>query len=163
MPVLDWVFLGVIVLSVVIGAWRGLIYELLSLLGWVAAFVVAQWLAPEVAGWLPMGEARQSVRFAAAFVLLFIAAVFAAGLMAAVARKLIAAVGLRPADRVLGTAFGVVRGLVVVLVITIVFLLVPLTHTGTWRESGGAPMAVAALKGLKPMLPETFGRYLPGY
>ena len=50
----------------------------------------------------------------------------------------------------------------IVLAIAVVFLVVPLTHTSTWRESAGAPMAVSALRGLKPMLPERFGRYLPG-
>lgn len=162
MSSLDWVFAAVIVLSVLVGAWRGLIYELLSLLGWISAFICAQWLAPDVAAWLPMGNAQASLRYAVAFALLFIVAVFVAGLLAAVARRLIVSVGLRPADRMLGTAFGVMRGVVVVLAITVVFLLVPLTHTGAWRESAGAPMALATLKGLKPMLPERFGRYLPG-
>jgi len=147
---------------VVVGAWRGLMFELLSLLGWVGAFVAAQWLAPDIAHWLPMGDANLSLRYAAGFVLLFIVALFIAGLLAALTRRLMAAVGLRPVDRVLGTAFGVLRGVVIVLAITVVFLLVPLTHTSIWRESAGAPMAVAAIKGLKPMLPERFGRYLPG-
>ncbi|MBL0420208.1 CvpA family protein [Ramlibacter sp. AW1] len=162
MPLLDWVFVAALGLSVLIGAWRGFVYELMSLLGWIAAFIAAQWLAPEVAAWLPMGQASQPLRYAVAFAVLFVVAVFVAGLLAAVARKLIAAVGLRPADRVLGTAFGVMRGVVIVLAITVVFLLVPLTHTSTWRESSGAPMAVSAIRGLKPMLPERFGRYLPG-
>ncbi|TFY99962.1 CvpA family protein [Ramlibacter rhizophilus] len=162
MSVLDWVFVAVLGLSVLIGAWRGFMYELLSLLGWIAAFVVAQWLAPDVAGWLPMGEASQPLRYAVGFVLLFIVAVFAAGLVATLVRRLVSAIGLRPADRVLGTAFGVMRGVVIVLAIAVVFLLVPLTSTPTWRESAGAPLAVAAIRGLKPMLPERFGRYLPG-
>jgi membrane protein required for colicin V production len=162
MALLDWVFIAVLALSVLIGAWRGFVYELLSLLGWIAAFVVAQWLAPDVAAWLPMAEARVPLRYAVAFVIVFVLAIFVAGLLAALARRLISAVGLRPADRFLGTAFGVLRGVVIVLAITVVFLMVPLTHLAEWRQSVGAPMAVTALKGLKPMLPEQFGRYLPG-
>ena len=38
-----------LLVSVVIGAWRGLLYEVLSVLGWVAAFVLAQWLAVDTA------------------------------------------------------------------------------------------------------------------
>ena len=162
MGLLDWVFIAVLGLSVLIGAWRGFMFELLSLLGWIAAFIVAQWLAPDVADWLPMGGARQPLRYAVAFAVLFIVAVFACGLIATLVRKAVAAIGLRPADRVLGTAFGVMRGVVIVLAIAVVFLVVPLTHTSTWRESAGAPYAVSALRGLKPMLPERFGRYLPG-
>ena len=32
-----------------LGLWRGLVFEVLSLLGWVAAFLLAQWLAPRLA------------------------------------------------------------------------------------------------------------------
>ncbi len=162
MPALDWVFLAVLAISVLIGLWRGFVYELLSLVTWIAAFVVAQWLAPDVAQWLPMGDASQPMRFAVAFGLVFIAAVFAGGLLAALARRMIQAVGLRPADRLLGTAFGVLRGVVIVLAVAVVFLLTPLRDSELWIESQGAPMVVAALKGLKPSLPERFGRHLPG-
>ena len=41
----DLLLLLVLLISVVIGAWRGLLYEVLSVIGWVAAFVLAQWWA----------------------------------------------------------------------------------------------------------------------
>ena len=45
MATVDWIFLGVLLFSLVVGAWRGLVYELISLASWFAAFVLAQWLA----------------------------------------------------------------------------------------------------------------------
>ena len=42
---LDWMFLLVLLASMVVGAWRGLVYEVILALGWVAAFVCAQWWA----------------------------------------------------------------------------------------------------------------------
>ncbi|MBX9835253.1 MAG: CvpA family protein, partial [Burkholderiaceae bacterium] len=45
---LDWIFVGILTASLLIGAWRGLVFELLSLAGWVAAFFVAQWFAADV-------------------------------------------------------------------------------------------------------------------
>jgi membrane protein required for colicin V production len=162
MSALDWVFAAVLVLSVMLGGWRGLVYEVLSVAGWVAAFVLAQLFAPDVAEWLPMGSSAESLRYAAAFVLVFIGAAFVAGLLAWLAKKLIEAVGLRPVDRVLGAAFGVLRGVVIVLAVAVVFQLTPLKTTALWTESAGAPWAVATLKSLKPILPEPFGQYLPG-
>jgi membrane protein required for colicin V production len=53
--VLDWVFVAVLVASLMLGAWRGLVYEVLSVMSWIAAFVLAQWLAPDVAARLPHG------------------------------------------------------------------------------------------------------------
>lgn len=161
MPALDWIFAIVLLASLVLGAWRGLVYEVLSLLTWIAAFILAQWFAPEVARKLPMGGSAESVRYAASFVLVFVVAVFAGGLVAMLAKKILAAVGLRPADRVLGAAFGLVRGVVLLLAVTVVSGMTPLHSSAWWRESVGAGMTVAALKGLKPVLPEEFGKYLP--
>ncbi len=162
MAALDWVLLVVLMLSLLLGAWRGLVYEVLSVLSWLAAFVLAQWLAPEVGAWLPMGGAAEPVRFATGFVTVFIGVVFAGGLLAWGIKKLVEAVGLRPVDRTLGAAFGVVRGAVLVLAVAVVVNMTPLRRGQWWTESKVADVATAALKGLKPVLPERFGHYLPG-
>ena len=161
MATLDWVFLTVLVASLALGAWRGLVYEVLSVLGWIAAFVLAQWLAPDAAAWLPMGHSADSLRYAAGFVLVFIACAFAAGLLAWALKKLVEAVGLRPVDRTLGAAFGLVRGAVLLLAAAVVVNLTPLQGGEWWTESKGAGVSTTVLKGLKPVLPERFGRYLP--
>lgn len=161
MPVLDWIFIAVLVISLLVGAWRGLVYELLSLVNWVAAFVLAQWFAPDAAHYLPLANATEVVRYAAGFVAVFVVVLFAGGLLASLIRKLVAAVGLRPVDRVLGSAFGLVRGAVVLLALTVVAGMTPVVKSPWWQESTGAGAATVALKGLKPVLPEEFGKYLP--
>jgi len=161
MPVLDWIFVAVLVISLVVGAWRGLVYELLSLVNWIAAFVLAQWFAPDAAHYLPLANATEVVRYAAGFVVVFVVALFAGGLLAFLVGKLVAAVGLRPVDRVLGAAFGVVRGVVVLLALTVVAGMTPVVNSPWWQESTGPGVATVVLKGLKPVLPEDFGKYLP--
>lgn len=161
MPALDWVFLAVLLASLLLGAWRGLVDEVLSLLSWVAAFVVAQWLAPTVASRLPMSGATEMMRYAAGFVLVFIAVVLAVGLLVWLLKKLLESIGLRPVDRVLGAAFGLARGLVIVLAVTVVMEMTPLKNAAWWKESKGAEVSVAVLKQLRPVLPGEFGKYLP--
>ncbi len=161
MPVLDWVFLLVLLASLALGAWRGLVFEVLSLLSWIAAFFLAQWLGPDAAQWLPMSGATDVVRYAAGFVLVFVAAVFAGALLTWLVSKLVEAAGLRPADRGLGAVFGLVRGVVLLLAVAVVMEMTPLKSGEWWRESRGAPVLSAALKGLKPVLPKEFGSYLP--
>jgi len=156
----DWILLGVLVFSMLLGAWRGLVYEVLSVLGWVVSFFVAQWFAPDLAARLPVQSAADPVRYAAAFVLIFIASVFAAGLLAFLLKKLVAAVGLAPVDRMLGAAFGVLRGVVLLLAATVVIDMTALKSSGWWRESKGAPVLAATLKAIKPVLPEQFAKYL---
>jgi membrane protein required for colicin V production len=156
------VFVAVLALSFLVGAWRGLVYEVLSVASWIAAFIVAQWLAPEAAGWLPVDRAPEAGRYAMGFIVVFIAVVFAGALLAWLIKKLIEAVGLRPVDRTLGAAFGLVRGAILLMAVAVVVNMSPARSAEWWTESKGAGVSLAALKGLKPVLPERFGQYLPG-
>src|SRR6478672_9433630 len=132
MASLDWVFVAVLAASFLLGAWRGLVYEVLSVISWIAAFILAQLFAPDVAARLPMESAGQPVRYLAAFLLVFIAVVFAGGLLAWLVKKGIEAVGLRPVDRVLGGAFGALRGVLVLLALAIVVNMTPLRNGDWW-------------------------------
>jgi membrane protein required for colicin V production len=158
---LDWAVLAVLALSLLVGALRGLVYEVLSVVSWIAAFVLAQWFAPDVAGWLPLGKAGETARYAAAFAIVFIGVVFAGGMLAWLIKKMIEAVGLRPIDRTLGAAFGLLRGAVLLLAAAVIVNMTSLKSAQWWVESRTAGVTLAALKSLKPVLPERFGRYLP--
>jgi membrane protein required for colicin V production len=160
MVAVDWVLLAVLVFSMLLGAWRGLVYEVLSVLGWAVSFYAAQYFAPMVAGLLPLQSSSETVRYAAAFVLVFVAAVFAAGLLAFLLKKLIEAIGLRPVDRTMGAAFGLVRGVILLLAAAVAISMTALKNSVWWQESKGAPILSATLKGLKPVLPEQFAKYL---
>lgn len=160
MFVADWAFLAVLTLSLVIGAWRGLVYEVLSVLGWALSFYLAQWFAPDLASRLPLQGASEPVRYAAAFVLIFVLAVLLAGLLAVLFKKMVEAIGLRPVDRTLGAAFGLVRGGILLLALTVVVNMTAFKSSIWWQQSRGAEVLTAALKGLKPVLPEQFAKYL---
>ena len=157
---LDWVLAGVLVFSLLVGASRGLVYEVLSVLGWAVSFYCAQWLAPQVAPMLPLQSVSEPVRYAAAFVLVFIAAVFAAGLLAFLVKQLVESIGLRPVDRTLGAAFGLLRGVILLLAATVVMDMTALKSSAWWQESRGAQTLTLALAGIKPLLPEPFAKYL---
>ena len=160
MPVLDWILLAVLGVSFLLGAWRGLVYEVLSVLVWVAAFIVAQWFAADVAYRLPMVSDNEAVRFVVAFALVFIAVAFAGGLLASLVKKLVDAMGMRPVDRAMGALFGLVRGLVLLLALAVVMDITPLKNSTWWRESVGAGLLTTALKDLKPLLPDGMGKFL---
>lgn len=161
MLALDWIFIGVLLLSILVGAWRGLVYEVLSLANWALAFFLARYFAPEVALRLPMAGASEVVRYGAAFVLVFIAAVFAGSVLIWLVSKLFQVAGLRPADRALGAVFGLMRGVVVLLAAAVLVAMTPLRLEPWWTQSTAARWATATVKGLKPVLPPEFGRYLP--
>jgi membrane protein required for colicin V production len=144
---LDWVLLAVLALSTLIGLWRGLVFELLSLAAWLLAWLAAQWWSPAVAQWL--GTAHT----APAFALTFVAALIAGGLLARLARLLVAATPLRLVDRLLGAGFGFLRGLLILLVAASLLALTPAARSPAWRASRGAGGLQALVEMLKPLWP----------
>jgi len=63
----DWIILGILVVSLMIGFGRGLVREIISLAGWVLAILVARWFHEPVAVWLSDWVATPSVRMVMAY------------------------------------------------------------------------------------------------
>lgn len=161
MSAVDWVLVAGLALSLLVGLWRGLVFEVLSLLGWVVAFFAAQWWAEPVGLWLPMGDTGETARYVAGFAIVFIAVAFGCGLVASLLRKLVGSIGLRPVDRALGAVFGLVRGLLVLLALAVVVETTSLHEHDAWRTSQAAPLLHAALINVRPLLPQAFDRFFP--
>ena len=94
MNVLDYCVIGLVAFSVLLGWWRGLVYEVLSLLGWGAAYVVARLFAVDAVPYLPQSMGPEAVRMAAAFALLFVATLIVSGILAWLLSKLVKIAGL---------------------------------------------------------------------
>jgi membrane protein required for colicin V production len=158
---MDWVLMAVLCLSMVLGFWHGLVQEVLSLVGWVAAFYLAQMYAPLAAAWLPMEGSSQMLRYASGFVVVFISVLIASTFVSWLVKKMVSAVGLGALDRLLGALFGILRGMVILLAATVLVGMTPLRDTQAWREANGAQWLQQFLHVLKPVLPADFGKYLP--
>jgi membrane protein required for colicin V production len=164
MDTLGWVdlsLLGVLLLSLVLGLWRGFVLEVLALLGWVVAYLAAQWLAPMWAPHVPFGEPGSSLNHAVAFAVAFVVVLVGWGLASRMLRMLINATPLRGADRVLGAAFGLLRGVLLLLALATVVALTPAATAPQWHRSQGVQWLAVALQGLKPLLPPDIAHFLP--
>ena len=157
----DVLLLVVLLASVIVGIARGVVFEVLSLLGWVAAWFAAQWFAPEVAVHLPVGASGSALNLGAAFALTFIAALLLWTLAARLLRLVIRATPLSLVDRLLGAVFGLLRGVVLLLALTMVVGLTPWAKSVAWQHSRGAAMLGAMLHGLLPLLPAQVSRHFP--
>jgi membrane protein required for colicin V production len=157
----DWTLLAVLGVSVLVGLWRGFVFEVMSLLGWVVAWIAAQWFAVDLARHLPIGAPGSALQLAVAFVLCFAGALIVWSLIARLVRLMLHATPLSAFDRVLGAVFGLLRGGVLLLVVATVVLLTPWAKSSGWRTSHGAMWLNSALHGLKPVLPDTVARRLP--
>jgi membrane protein required for colicin V production len=114
---LDWLIAGILVLSVVHAAAQGFVFELFSLAGTVFGYLLAAWEYPAAARFLAPYVKSELVAGGAGFLLIFVAVVILAGIAGRIARWATTSVGLRWFDRLLGGAFGFLRGALVVVVL----------------------------------------------
>ena len=155
----DYGVLTVLGLSLLLGALRGLVREMVSLAGWIAAFVLATAFSGIVAVQMPesLGPLLSGLL---GFLLIFIGVLLASGMLGLVLSLLVRAVGLGFLDRLLGAAFGVVRGVAIVLLAVLLGGLTPLPHEPFWRQAVlSGPFETVALA-LRRYLPEGIAQRL---
>ena len=114
---LDWALLVVFGISMLVSLWRGFVREALSLLGWVAAFIIANLFVDPLAQAMAGAIANDTGRYIVAFALLFVVTLVVFTVLVKVAGSLVRMAGLSVLDRLLGTVFGFARGAIIVLVL----------------------------------------------
>lgn len=115
----DWFIITVLSISTLLSLWRGFVREALSLLGWIAAFVIAHVFVDQLAAQLS-AIANMTGRYIAAYAILFVSTLLLFTLLVRLAVKLVRVTGLSVLDRVLGMVFGFARGVIIVLVLVYV-------------------------------------------
>ncbi|HEX6321452.1 MAG TPA: CvpA family protein [Burkholderiales bacterium] len=153
---LDLAVLGVMVLSMAWGLWRGLVHEVISLAAWVIAFLVANMLAAPLAELVPSASPRPDWHVFVAFVAVFLVTLTATTLVGVMLSRLAKKAGLGSLDRTLGGVFGLVRGWVIVLAFALLAGLTNLPSAPVWRDSFIGPSLVRAATYLKGWLPAAF-------
>ena len=160
MSLLDYTVIGVLVVSMIWSALRGVVREIVSLGGWIIAFLAANLLAGPLAAHLPQAIPGEALRALAAFIAIFVLALFCSALVGLLMSKLVNAVGLGYADKALGALFGIARGSILVLAAVLAAGLTGAPAQPWWKESiSGEPLKQAALA-LKPWLPDSFAQRL---
>jgi membrane protein required for colicin V production len=135
MTLFDLAVLVVVGLSVLLSVIRGLVREVLALAAWVVAFLAANLLAGEVAPWLPEAIPSEEFRLLTGFVVVFVAVLIAMSVLAIMVSKLVKSAGLGLEDRLLGSVFGLARGLLVVMVVVLLAGLTSLPRQAVWRNA----------------------------
>ena len=160
---LGWVDIGLaafLALSMVVGLVRGFVFELLSLVCWFAAFFAGRWLAPMVEPYIHVGVAGSNLNYGVAFAVVFLIALVLWSLAARLVRALIRATPLSLIDRLLGAGFGLLRGLVVLLLVVAVVTVSPLAKAAAWQRSQGAVWLHALLQELRPVFTDNVSQHL---
>ncbi len=151
----DGAVAGVIGLSALLAWVRGFTREAMDILGWIAAAVVAYYLAPTVEPWLReipvlgkfLGESCE-LAVLAAFALTFAAALVLISLFSPLLSSAVLAVpGIGLLDRGLGLVFGVLRGAILVAIVFLIYdRIMPADQTVAAIENSRSAAVFASLK-----------------
>lgn len=158
----DFALLGILGASTLLGVIRGLIKELLSLVAFGLAFLAAIWWGPSLAGinllnWVSHEYLKLGISYAA----LFILTLLAVGLVNMAMAAMIKSTGLSPADRGLGAMFGLMRGILLVLVLVVIAGYTPLPEESWWREAMFSEQVVGVIQQVKARVPAPLDQWLP--
>lgn len=153
MTAFDYVVIGIVVASLVLGLWRGVIGEIIALVAWILAFFAAKLWGAEIAQALFAGIADPAVRIVAGWVAVFVAVLMLMALLRLAVRGLLKALGLTLTDRLLGVIFGFARGIVIVLVLIAVGGMTSAPGQEWWSEAQFSAPLETAVVASKPWLP----------
>jgi membrane protein required for colicin V production len=156
----DYVFVGIVLLSVLWGALRGFIREALSLATWVLAFAVALGYGPEFSERLKPTIASDPLRLIAGYAIPFFGVLLIGGLLIWIISMVVRGAGLAPLDRMLGSAFGLLRGGLIVLALVIVAGFSALGRESWWKQSEIVPQIQPFAKEVQTLIPARWLAYL---
>jgi len=156
----DYAVLSIIGLSVVLSVMRGLVREVLAIIGWVAAFYVAKTYSNEILPMMPAAIPTESLRILAAILVLFFATLLVATLLAIALSAIFNNIGLGWLNRLLGAFFGLARGLVIVSIIVFLAGLTDFPKDTRWRNAMFSAPFEALVISLLPWVPLNIAQHI---
>lgn len=161
MAVFDILALGVVALSAAVSLMRGLIAEVLSLVSWLAAFLLAKMFAEPFAEVALASVQPPALSVTAGFVLLFVAAWIVMKLLRSLLSAAASSVGLGGINRLFGGLFGLAKGILLVTVAVLVCAFTDLPQTADWQSAVSAPYFERLAQFAVPYLPDYWAGKLP--
>lgn len=156
----DYAVIGILLASLFLGLWRGVVSEILALAAFVLAFYVAREFAPSISSFFAGMLSDKSMQYSAAFAAIFVGVLVVVGIVRLVISFLLRAVGLGLIDRLLGAVFGVARGVLIVLVAVMLGGMTPLPKADWWRNAILAPPLETAVLAARPWLPPSVAKQI---
>lgn len=157
---IDTVLLSIVGLSVLISLLRGFVKEALSLSTWVLALWIAIVYSDALSLALKNQIAVPSMRNFIAFIILFVATIFVGSIVNYLIGKVIRKTPFSGPDRLIGSFFGLARGLLVCSVLIFILDLTDLVAEPSWHESKLLPKVKVISDKFASYLPESFHQVL---
>ncbi|MCB5187230.1 CvpA family protein [Methylobacillus caricis] len=156
----DYAVLGIIGFSVLLSVMRGFVREVLALVSWVVAFIVARFYTVEFSAFLPESIPSEELRFLAAFLILFLSSLLVCSLLAIAISHIFKKIGLSWLDRSLGVIFGLARGIMIVGILVLLAGLTALPQDQRWRNAMFSAPLEAMVIAVLPWFPQDIAKHV---
>jgi len=140
----------------ILSLWRGFIREMISLIGLVAAFLLASRTSGYAGDFLGQWVPNSTMADIAGFVLVFVLVMLAVGVVGAIIRKLVDMADLTATDRTLGVFFGIARGFLLIAVSFLIYTSYSTAKPDWLKQSMLAPYAMQMGDLLGQAIPEEY-------
>jgi membrane protein required for colicin V production len=169
MPIIDIIIAVALVVSVIIGFVRGFVKEAISIATLVIAIWAALYFGPAVGGISESWLSSQELQIWFGRILLFVVILAVGGLLGWGISKLVRLSVLSGLDRLLGSLFGVIRGVLLVALLVIAGQFAGFDNDEWWLQSQLRPhfevvadwIKVVAPKGYEVIVPDEIADELP--
>jgi len=152
MTTIDYLLIGIVAISAIVGLFRGLMREALSLVTWVAALWCA-WhfgpdLEPQLGGLLESSAARPWAARVIVFFVVLLLGMFAGWLVSQFVRVSL----FQGVDRLFGFVFGLLRAFVVIGALVVLGQALEFDGEAWWKKAKLMPFAEGTANALRSLV-----------
>lgn len=155
----DWIIIGIVLLSALVSLARGFVREALSLLVWIVALWAAFRYHLDFANAFLSSIESSSIRTPLGFVAVFLAVMIAGGIINFILSGMMYRTGLSGTDRLLGLVFGAARGVLLSAVLILVVEMMGFSENSAWEQSQLAPQLEGIVQWLHNLIPEEVDKF----
>jgi membrane protein required for colicin V production len=152
---IDYAIIGLMLISIGVGMLRGAIREVMNIVGWVLAFIIAHSFAASIAPLFSDWVGEPVARTVLAWASLFLGALIVSSLITSLLTEVVKKLGLSSLDRGVGALIGVARGLLLLLAITLAAGLTKIPQNPLWKEAAFTPWLEVAALYARGVLPDS--------
>lgn len=158
MTLFDYFAIAIVGISLLLGLMRGAVKEVFSLASWIIAFLAAKIFSVPFSHVLEPAVSNSSLRLLSAFIILFVFALIVMALISLMISAAIKKIGLGPIDRLLGALFGLLRGVLIMVILVVLGGMTALPQQNDWRNALTSNWFEMLATAVKPWLPDAMAK-----